>query len=48
MDEAFVTYGREVRYIEGSGREIWRKGPLGRPRRRWDDYIKADLQEIRR
>jgi hypothetical protein len=22
------------------------KGPLGRPRRRWDDNIKADLQEV--
>jgi hypothetical protein len=23
------------------------KGPLGRPRRRWIDYIKIDLLEIR-
>jgi hypothetical protein len=23
-----------------------RKRPLGRPRRRWDDNIKADLQEV--
>jgi hypothetical protein len=22
------------------------KGPLGRPRRRWDDNIKMDLQEV--
>jgi hypothetical protein len=22
------------------------KRPLGRPRLRWDDYIKADLQEV--
>jgi hypothetical protein len=22
------------------------KRPLGRPRRRWDDNIKADLQEV--
>jgi len=22
------------------------KRPLGRPRRRWEDYIKMDLQEI--
>jgi hypothetical protein len=48
MDETFVTYGGEVRYIEGFGREIWRKSPLGRSRRRWEDYIKADLQEIGR
>jgi len=23
-----------------------RKRPLGRPRRRWDDYIKMELQEV--
>ena len=23
-----------------------RKGPLGRPRRRWEDNIKTDLQEV--
>ena len=23
-----------------------RKRPLGRPRRRWEDYIKMDLQEV--
>ena len=23
------------------------KRPIGRPRRRWEDYIKMDLQEIR-
>jgi hypothetical protein len=22
------------------------KRPLGRPRRRWEDYIKRDLQEV--
>jgi hypothetical protein len=22
------------------------KRPLGRPRRRWDDYIRMDLQEV--
>ena len=22
------------------------KGPLGRPRSRWEDYIKVDLQEV--
>jgi len=22
------------------------KRPLGRPRRRWEDYIKLDLQEV--
>jgi hypothetical protein len=27
------------------GRPEW-KGPLGRPRRRWEDNIKMDLREI--
>jgi hypothetical protein len=38
----------------GEGRGVYRvlvgnpegKRPLGRPRRRWEDYIKADLQEV--
>ena len=38
-------------YVEGSG--VYRvlvgkpegKGPLGRPRRRWDDNIRMELQE---
>ena len=38
----------------GQGRGVYRvlvgkpevKRPLGRPRRRWDDYIKMDLQEV--
>jgi hypothetical protein len=24
----------------------WRKLPLGRPRRRWEDNIKMDLEEV--
>jgi len=39
----------------GEGREMYRvlvgtsegKRPLGRPRRRWEDNIKMDLQEVR-
>jgi hypothetical protein len=39
----------------GEGRGVYRvlvgkpeiKGPLGRPRRRWEDNIKLDLREIR-
>jgi len=27
--------------------KLWRKRPLGRPRRRWDDNNKMDLQEVR-
>ena len=38
----------------GEGRGVYRylvgkpegKGPLGRPRRRWEDNIKTDLQEV--
>ena len=38
----------------GEGRDVYRvlvgklegKRPLGRPRRRWVDYIKMDLQEV--
>jgi len=38
----------------GQGRRAYRvlvgkpegKGPLGRPRRRWEDNIKMDLQEV--
>jgi hypothetical protein len=38
----------------GEGRDVYRvligrpegRGPLGRPRRRWEDKIKIDLREI--
>jgi len=38
----------------GEGRSVYRvlvgkpegKRPLGRPRHRWEDYIKMDLQEV--
>ena len=39
-------YGREERRIEGFGGETWGKEPLGRPRRRWEDNIKMDIQEV--
>jgi hypothetical protein len=40
--------------VMGKGRGVYRilvgkperKRPLGRPRRRWEDYIKMDLQEV--
>jgi hypothetical protein len=44
--------GHVARMVEGRAVYrvlIWRpeaKRPLGRPRRRWDDYIKLDLREI--
>jgi hypothetical protein len=44
--------GASSAYGEGSGkyrilvRKPEGKKPLGRPRRRWDDNIKADIQEV--
>jgi hypothetical protein len=41
-----VAYmGGKGERIQGFSSEARRKGPLGRPRRRWDN-IKMDLQEI--
>jgi hypothetical protein len=31
--------------MQGFGEETLGEGPLGRPRRRWEDNIKMDLQE---
>ena len=39
MGERRVVYRVLVRKPEG-------KRPLGRPRRRWEDNIKMDLQEV--
>ena len=41
MEEGRVVYKVLVGKPEG-------KRPLGRPRRRWEDNIKMDLQEVRR
>jgi hypothetical protein len=40
MGERKCSYGVFVEKPEG-------KIPLGRPRRRWEDNIKMDLQEVR-
>ena len=40
MSWACSTYGGEERCIQGFG------GTLGRPRRRWEDNIKTDLQKV--
>jgi len=40
--------GGEERSILGFGGETSGKEPLRRPRRRWEDNIKMDLQEVRR
>jgi hypothetical protein len=39
-------YGLGERCIQFFGGETWGKEPLGRPRRRWEDSIKMDLQEV--
>ena len=46
MGGACSTYGGEERGIQGFGGEPKEKTPLGRPRRRWDDNITMDLQEV--
>jgi len=46
MDGACSTYGGEERRIQGFGWKPEGKRPLGRPRRRWEDNIKIDLQEV--
>jgi len=33
-------------FIEGFGRQLGGKRALGRPRRRWEDNIKMDLQAV--
>jgi hypothetical protein len=47
MGGTYSTYGRErgaYRILEGKPEG---KRPLARPRRRWEDSIKMDLQEVR-
>jgi hypothetical protein len=40
------TYGGKERCIEGFGRDTCGKEPLGRPRRKWEDNIQMDFQEL--
>ena len=40
-------YGEGERCAQSSGGKPERKRPLGRPRPRWEDNIKVDLQEVR-
>jgi hypothetical protein len=44
MGGAFSSYGRGVYRVSVGKREG--KSTLGRPRRRWEDNIKVDLQEV--
>ena len=46
MGGACSAYGGEERSVQGYGEEPEGKRPLGRPRRRWEDNIKMDLQEV--
>ena len=43
---ACSTYGGEERRVQGFGGKPKGKRPLGRPRRRWEDNIEMDLQEV--
>ena len=48
MGGACDTYGRRERCAQGFGGDSDGKRPLGRPRRRWEENIKMDLQEVGR
>jgi len=40
------VWGREERGIQVVGGESWGREVLGRTRRRWEDNIKVDSQEV--
>ena len=46
MGRVCSAYGGDERRIQGFAGEPEGKIPLGRPRHRWDDNIKMDLQEV--
>jgi hypothetical protein len=46
MGRACSTYGKENKCIQGLVGKPEGKRPLGRPRRRWEDNIKKDIQEV--
>jgi len=46
MDGACSMYGGEERHVQGLVGKPEGKRPLGRPRHRWEDNIKMDLQEV--
>jgi hypothetical protein len=46
MGGAFGVDGGGERCVLSSGRKPRGKRPLGRPRHRWEDNIKIDLQEV--
>ena len=47
MGRARSAYGGEERHMQGLVRKPEGKRPLGRPRHRWEENIKMDLQEVR-
>ena len=48
MGGACGAYGAGERSVQGSGGNPEGRRPMGRPRRRWEDNIKMDLQEVGR
>ena len=48
MGGACGTNGGRERCAQGFGGETWGKRPLGRPRRRWENNIKMNLEEVGR
>jgi hypothetical protein len=46
MGGACSTYGGEEKLIQGLVGKPEGKRQLGRPRRKWEDNIKMDLQEV--
>jgi hypothetical protein len=46
MGWACSKYGGQESCVQGFGRKTRGKRPLVRPRRRWEDNIKMDLQEV--
>jgi hypothetical protein len=46
MGGACSVYRGEERRMQGFGGKSDGKRPLGRPRRRWEDNIKMDLQDV--
>jgi hypothetical protein len=40
------THGRGQKSVQGFGRKPEGKGPLVRPRRRWENVIRMDLRKI--
>jgi hypothetical protein len=46
MGRTCSAYVGRKRVAQGVGGETEGKRPLGRPRRRWEDNIKMDFQEV--